>query len=254
MEKKRVIDMVLKRNIRASQSCRLLVLSPTEGDIPIMSPGQFVEVQVNIPGVFLRRPISICNVEGNELWILVRNAGSATDALCNMPEGSIINVIAPLGSGFTVPKKNERVLLVGGGVGIAPMLYYARTLVEAGIEISILAASKTKGELMLLDELEKAGSVYIATDDGSEGHHGFAATHPILQEKWDLVACCGPLVMMKSIARVCQEHGNKCEVSLENLMACGLGVCLCCVESTVDKGNVCVCKEGPVFDINVLKW
>ena len=255
MENKYAIDMVVKRNAVASSSCRLLVLSPVKGDLPPMRPGQFVEVKVDVPGVFLRRPISVCNVEGNDLWLLVRRAGKATDALCDMAEGTIFNVVMPLGNGFSIPEPGTRVLLVGGGVGVAPMLYYARKLSETGVDFSILTAAKTKCELMLMDEFEKSGNtVYVATDDGSYGHKGFAASHPVLCENWDLVACCGPLMMMKSIASVCHKSGNRCEVSLENLMACGLGACLCCVESTVDKGNVCVCKDGPVFDINVLKW
>ncbi len=246
--------MVVKRNIEASSSCRLLVLSPVAGELPLIRPGQFVEVKVDVPGVLLRRPISVCNVEGNDLWLLVRRAGKATAELCDVAVGSKVNIVLPLGNGFTVPEAGKRVLLVGGGVGIAPMLYYARQLASAGVEFAVLTAAKTKSELMLVDELGKYGQVYVATDDGSEGHKGFAASHPALGEKWDLVACCGPLVMMKTIASACRKAGNSCEVSLENLMACGLGACLCCVEPTVDKGNVCVCKDGPVFDVNVLKW
>ena len=254
MDTKCVIDMTVKRNIAASSSCRLLVLSPVAGELPAIRPGQFVEVKVDVPGVLLRRPISVCNVDGNDLWLLVRRAGKATAELCDIQEGSTINIVVPLGNGFTVPEAGKNVLLAGGGVGIAPMLYYAKQLAAAGVAFSVLTAAKTKSELMLVDELGKYGQVYIATDDGSEGHKGFAASHPVLAEKWDLVACCGPLVMMKSIAGACRKAGNRCEVSLENLMACGLGACLCCVEPTVDKGNVCVCKEGPVFDVNVLKW
>lgn len=255
MNSKCMMDMVVRRNTAVSSSCQLLILEPVDGGVlPPVVPGQFVEVRVEVPGVLLRRPISVCNVSGNELWLLVRRAGKATSELCDMGEGAVFNVILALGNGFSMPERGKRVLLVGGGVGIAPMLYYSRKLSENGVDVSALIASKTRDELMLVDDLKKAGQVYVATDDGSEGHKGFAATHPILCEKWDLVACCGPLMMMKSVASVCREQGNRCEVSLENLMACGLGACLCCVESTVDKGNVCVCKEGPVFDVNVLKW
>ena len=254
METKFVMDMTVKRNIAASSSCRLLVMSPVAGSLPLIRPGQFVEVKVDVPGVLLRRPISVCNVDGNDLWLLVRRAGKATAELCDVPEGATVNIVLPLGNGFSVPEAGKRVLLAGGGVGIAPMLYYAKQLATAGVDFSVLTAAKTKSELMLVDELKKYGTVCVATDDGSEGHKGFAASHPVLAEKWDLVACCGPLVMMKSIASACRQAGNRCEVSLENMMACGLGACLCCVEPTVDKGNVCVCKEGPVFDVNVLKW
>lgn len=254
MSIKSVMDMMVKRNTVASASCRLLVLTPVDGELPEIYPGQFVEVGVEAPGVFLRRPISVCNVVGNELWLLVRNAGKATERLCGMATGAVVNVVLPLGKGFTLPERGSRVLLVGGGVGIAPMLYFARKLSESGVAVSVLEASKTKDDLMLIDELGQVCQVLVSTDDGSEGVKGYAASHPALREKWDLVACCGPLMMMKTVASVCREAGNDCEVSLENLMACGLGACLCCVESTVDQGNVCVCKEGPVFNINVLKW
>ena len=96
--------------------------------------------------------------------------------------------------------------------------------------------------------------MYLSTEDGSEGEKGFVTTHSVLKEKWDSISCCGPMPMMKAVAKYAVENGVDCEVSLENVMACGVGACLCCVEDTADHGNVCVCKEGPVFNINRLKW
>ena len=95
---------------------------------------------------------------------------------------------------------------------------------------------------------------HVTTEDGSMGEKGFVTQHSVLNEKIDHIACCGPLPMMQAVARIAREKNIECEVSLENTMACGLGACLCCVEDTADDGNVCVCKEGPVFNIKRLKW
>ncbi|MDE6062764.1 MAG: dihydroorotate dehydrogenase electron transfer subunit, partial [Duncaniella sp.] len=97
------------------------------------------------------------------------------------------------------------------------------------------------------------GKVHVCTEDGSEGVKGFVTAHPCLEEEYFRYYCCGPAPMMKAVAAVARRNGTDCEVSLENMMACGLGACLCCVEKTV-KGNVCVCTEGPVFNINELTW
>ena len=106
----------------------------------------------------------------------------------------------------------------------------------------------------MLDEFKKYGRVFTTTEDGSAGEKGFVTNHSILQqEQFDRISTCGPTPMMKAVARLAREKGIDCEVSLENLMACGLGACLCCVEKTTE-GNLCVCKEGPVFNINRLLW
>jgi dihydroorotate dehydrogenase electron transfer subunit len=105
-----------------------------------------------------------------------------------------------------------------------------------------------------LDEFVKYGDVYATTEDGSFGEQGFVTQHSVFQQyHFDRICCCGPKPMMVSVAKYAKSHGITCEVSLENKMACGLGACLCCVENTTD-GNVCVCKEGPVFNINDLLW
>lgn len=224
---------------------------------PIL-PGQFVEVRIDHePSVFLRRPISVNFVdrEANELWLLVAVVGNGTRRLAALQPGDRLNCVLPLGNHFHYDAtRDRRVLLVGGGVGVAPLLYAGQQLRQEGIEPVFLLGARTASDLVLLDEFSKYGQVYITTEDGSMGEKGFVTQHSILQdETFGLIFCCGPTPMMKAVARYARQQGTDCQVSLENMMACGLGACLCCVENTV-RGNVCVCKEGPVFNINELLW
>lgn len=228
-----------------------------EGDLPGgIFPGQFVQIEVpDSKTTYLRRPISICNVEDGRLWLLVRDAGAGTHRLVNATPGDVFNIILPLGHGFTIPAdKNVRVLLAGGGVGVAPLLYLAKTLRECGITPDIVLGARSKADVLLREEFERYGHLHISTDDGSDGTPGLITANPVFERDFDAVAVCGPTPMMRAVASICSHRGIPCEVSLENMMACGLGACLCCVEDTKDKGNVCVCTDGPVFNINILKW
>lgn len=235
----------------------VLIKLKSDEALPEIKPGQFVEVKVEgSASTFLRRPISINYVdkENSEIWLLVQLVGDGTRAMARLNEGDSLNVLFPLGNGFTAPKKGEKVLLVGGGVGVAPLLEYGKALKEAGAKPVFLLGARTKADLMQLDLFGKYGDVYITTEDGSEGEKGFVTQHSVLtKESFDRISTCGPKPMMVAVARFAKANSIPCEVSLENMMACGLGACLCCVEKTV-KGNVCVCKEGPVFNINDLTW
>ncbi|MCM1349436.1 MAG: dihydroorotate dehydrogenase electron transfer subunit [Firmicutes bacterium] len=254
--KKTVTDFQLKENVAVSPSCSLLKLTPVRGQLPQCKPGQFVQVRIDgSKSTFLRRPISICMADYNEncLWLLVRLAGAGSASLLNLQPGSIVNLIMPLGNGFTPSNPQQRVLLIGGGVGVAPLLMLGHSLEKAGVDPEFLLGARDASEILLADEFAKSGKVHIATDNGSAGHAGVVTVHPVMDQKWDKIYCCGPAPMMKAVATKARQAGTDCEVSLENMMACGLGACLCCVEKTV-KGNVCVCTEGPVFNINELTW
>lgn len=225
--------------------------------LPEMVPGQFVEVRVDgSPQTFLRRPISIHFVdrEHNELWLLVATVGDGTRKLAQLQSGDLLNCVLPLGNGFTPAKPGEKVLLVGGGVGVAPLLYMGAEMAKARIEPTFLLGARTQKDLLMLDAFEQYGRVFVTTEDGSAGEQGFVTNHSLLQqEHFDRISTCGPTPMMKAVARVAKAHDIDCEVSLENLMACGVGACLCCVENTTE-GHVCVCKEGPVFNTRKLLW
>lgn len=235
----------------------LLKLTDTE-PLPEMKPGQFVEVKVEGSNTtFLRRPISINYVdrEKNQLWLLIQIVGDGTRTLSKMKVGDKLNIVFPLGNGFSqVKNQGEQVLLVGGGVGVAPLLEYGKYLRNNGAIPTFLLGARSKSDLLQLDMFKSIGDLYITTEDASEGEKGYVTQHSILGKKtFDRISSCGPKPMMMAVAKFAKAHDIDCEVSLENMMACGLGACLCCVEKTV-KGNVCVCKEGPVFNINELTW
>lgn len=221
-----------------------------------VKPGQFMQIKIDSSKeTFLRRPISInyVDIEKSHIHMLVRNAGDGTKSLCDINKGARLNVILPLGNGFSVDKAQKHPLLVGGGVGVAPLLYLGKVLADNGVQPTFLLAANKSENLLQLEDFKKYGNVVVSTDDGSLGHHGLVTENPVLQQTWDMIYCCGPMPMMKGVAKIAKAHGIGCEVSLENTMACGLGACLCCVEDTVD-GHVCVCTDGPVFDIETLKW
>lgn len=181
--------------------------------------------------------------------------GDGTRRLSRLQQGDTLNCVLPLGNGFTMPREeSEKVLLVGGGVGVAPLLYFGQKIKEQGGEPTFLLGARTASDLLELDLFKAVGRVFVTTEDGSEGERGFVTNHSVLsQERFDQISTCGPKPMMMAVARYAKAENISCEVSLENKMACGVGACLCCVEKTTE-GNVCVCKEGPVLNINKLSW
>lgn len=254
--KKYILDLKVKQVEQIHQ--RYVIIKLTHDNaLPEMLPGQFVEVRVDgSPSTFLRRPISINFVdrENNELWLLVATVGEGTKQLAKLKFGDVLNCVLPLGNGFTPAKQGEKVLLVGGGVGVAPLLYMGAEMKRQGIEPTFLLGARTANDLLMLPIFNKYGRAYVTTEDGSMGEKGFVTNHSILnQEHFDRISTCGPTPMMKAVARYARQNNVDCEASLENLMACGLGACLCCVEKTTE-GNLCVCKDGPVFNIKKLLW
>ena len=254
--KKYILDLNVKAIGRPSDRHVLLKLT-SDAPLPEMLPGQFVEVRVdNSPTTFLRRPISINFVDRvqNELWLLVAMVGDGTRRLGSLEIGQTLNCVLPLGNAFTIPESlSEKVLLVGGGVGMAPMLFLGAWLSERGFAPTFLLGGRTQKDILEQELFRKYGRVCITTEDGSEGEKGFVTNHSVLSEHFDRIATCGPTPMMKAVAHYAKDQNIECEVSLENMMACGLGACLCCVEKTTE-GNLCVCKDGPVFNMKKLLW
>ena len=255
---KQLLDFIIVKNDHLTENYSLLKLSPVSGEkLKEMKAGQFVQVHVSgATSTLLRRPISInyVDMDSNELWLLVRRAGNATNVLASKEEGSKVNLLLPLGNGFGFEDTFDTpCLLVGGGVGIAPLLYLGNQMKKRGIYFEYLIGAKSESDLLQIELLKEIAPVNITTDDGTCGEKGLVTHHSCWSKKWAKAFCCGPVPMMKAVAKICKERQVDCEVSLENMMACGLGACLCCVEKTV-KGNVCVCTEGPVFNINDLIW
>lgn len=256
---KKMLDLIVTQNLQLNQTYCLLKLSTLDdASLPDMYPGQFVEVHVSESSTtFLRRPISVNFVDkqNNELWLLVQIIGDGTRRMSQYKVGDTVNLLLPLGNFFSIPdNKTSNILLVGGGVGTAPMLYMGAELKRLGYTPTFLLGARSDKDLLQLDEFAKYGNVYTTTEDGSAGEKGYVTNHSILdKEKFTHIYTCGPKPMMMAIARYAHDKHIECEVSLENTMACGFGVCLCCVENTT-RGNVCVCTEGPVFNIKELKW
>ena len=258
--KKYLMDLRVVENICIRHKYCLIKLT-ADKPLPEMVPGQFVQVRVDgSPQTFLRRPISINLVDkkANELWLLVQLIGEGTRRMAEYQPGDIMNIMLPLGNGFSMPlltlNSSFLTLLIGGGVGTAPMLYLGETLKSIGFEPEFLLGARSGEDILQLADFEKIGAVHITTEDGSLGEKGFVTNHSVLKErKIGHIYTCGPKPMMEAVAKFAKAEDIPCEVSLENMMACGIGACLCCVENTV-KGNVCVCTEGPVFNINQLTW
>ncbi|MFN8239623.1 MAG: dihydroorotate dehydrogenase electron transfer subunit [Bacteroidales bacterium] len=253
---KQICDFQVVENKKLRNDYFILeLLAP--GSLPDIQPGQFVQALVeNSPGTFLRRPLSIHDVDEakNMIKLLVQVVGPGTATLSNLRESDSLNLVLPLGNSFSDPAPDDRILLVGGGCGVAPLLYLAKTLVAKGHKPEILMGFRNKERVIEYEEYEKLGKVWLTTEDGSAGEKGFVTNHPVLErENFSRIYCCGPDPMMKAVAYHSRSKGIVCEVSLENLMACGFGVCLCCVVNTV-KGNLCSCTDGPVFNIEDLKW
>lgn len=257
MLQKSITDFIVVENRKLNEDTFLLILKHPD-ILPQVEPGQFAEVLITgNPSVFLRRPISIHDADqkSQTITLFVKIAGKGTAHLSNISEGSLLNLVFPLGNSFTLLKK-KKVLLAGGGCGVAPLLYLAKRLKEASCTVDFLLGARSSCDLLLKDTFAGYGTVYTATDDGTEGFKGFLTAHPLLTEQitdYDRVYTCGPELMMKSVAALCDKADISCEVSLENTMACGVGACLCCVVKTTE-GHKCVCTEGPVFSSNQLTW
>lgn len=256
--RKYVLDLRVTEN--TAIHANYVLLKATTGDdtpLPEMLPGQFAELRVDgSPTTFLRRPISInfVDTDTNEVWFLIQLVGDGTRKLAMLQKDDTLNVVIPLGNSFTIPSCEEKVLLIGGGVGTAPMLYLGYCLRKAGYTPHFLLGARSEKDVLQLDEFKKIGCVDITTEDGSLGEKGYVTQHTLLQNThFDRIYTCGPKPMMMAVAKYAKANGINCEVSLENMMACGVGACLCCVENT-HEGHVCVCKEGPVFNMEKLLW
>jgi dihydroorotate dehydrogenase electron transfer subunit len=247
----------------------LQVETPVEGnhiisfkspvDSPEILPGNFAEIQVpESPDVFLRRPFSILDVdyETRIIRFYVKAIGKGTAKLGALRPGQLVNMIYPLGNSYTIPKQAKNVLIVGGGSGIAPFILLGKKLQKAGIKTTFLLGGRSKKDILLSEEFSKYGDVQVTTEDGTLGEKGLVTHHSVFGEgfqNFDKVFTCGPDPMMKAVGLLAEKHGVACEASLENMMACGFGVCLCCVTAT-HSGNKRVCIEGPVFNVNNLAW
>lgn len=222
-----------------------------EGDTSaISSAGQFVEI--SLEGFFLRRPISVCDYSGDSLTLVYKCVGRGTRVMSDLQTGTVLDVLCGLGNGFNVEQPCSHALLVGGGVGTPPLYALARQLKAKGRRVTVVLGFNAASEIFYREQFEALGvEVVIATADGSEGVRGFVTDAiKTLDGTFDYLYSCGPLPMLRALSEQCDVDG---ELSLEERMGCGFGVCMGCSIMT-RSGAKRVCKEGPVFKKEDIIW
>lgn len=223
--------------------------------------GQFVSIYCHDKTKLLPRPISICeiNKEESTLRIVYRVVGGGTEEMSTYKAGDDIEIIGPLGNGF-MQREGKKAILIGGGIGIPPMVGLAESLnksaIESGLEPKeyVQVVAGYRDELFLTEEMESKASLYIATEDGSTGTKG-TVIDAIKEQavSGDVIYACGPTPMLKAVKEYAMENNIECQISLEERMACGIGACLACVCKSKEKdhhtnvNNKRICKDGPVF-------
>ena len=246
--------MVKERAIIVSQQCigtdiYDMVLSFPKG-AKEARPGQFIAMYCEDGTKLLPRPISICGIdaEAGTLRVVYRIAGEGTRLFSQMKAGDSLEVMGPLGNGFTI--KDKKAIIVGGGIGIPPMLELAKQL---DCEKTVVLGYRD--ELFLKEEFEACADVAVATEDGSTGTKGTVIDAiEAAQVSGEIIYACGPMPMLKALAEYADAHGMEAQISLEERMACGIGACLGCICKTKEKdhhtnvNNTRICKDGPVFD------
>lgn len=263
-------SMVLS-NVEVSP-CYFRMRMTAPQDLGTSLPGQFLMLKVTESiDPLLRRPFGLFDVgtfqaEYDEaprtyVEILYKVVGKGTRMLSALHHGDSVDLLAPLGKGFRLGDKGEEKILVGGGVGLAPLYYLAKELVAQGEKVRLFAGGRNRDDILCITEFERLGvETYVATDDGTLGEQGFVTE--VLEKHLGAgqrIFACGPMPMLGAVSRMAETHGVPCQVSLEAYMACGVGACLGCVMPGANHSDQtpdyrCVCKDGPVFDSFELKW
>ena len=240
---KKIIETRIIENLKAVQDIyRLTVSVDMEG-----KPGQFIQVRLPSEEFTLRRPFGIASIKNGQLTMFYRLVGRGTEFLSSCQSGDNINLLGPLGNSFNIID-GEKILLVGGGLGLAPLMLAASCSKSA----DVLIGGKNADEANFwAAEFEGLGNkLFIATDDGSAGFNGFVTEllPDILNDNnYKKIFVCGPEIMMRKVAEIAQKNNIACQVSMEKRMACGLGACLSCSIDTIN-GRRKVCKDGPIFN------
>jgi dihydroorotate dehydrogenase electron transfer subunit len=246
MEKQGIYEVL--QNTQIAKNIFRMALAGDTGNI--QRPGQFVNIE--IPGLYLRRPISVCDVADDHFTVIYKTVGQGTMEMSRMLPGQSLNILTGLGNGFNVNQCGGTTLLIGGGVGVPPLYLLAKVLLQAGKTPVAIMGFNAKEEVILEEEFQSLGvKTYIATMDGSYGQKGFVTD--ILKTggvMGDYFCACGPLPMLKAVCNVCDFNG---QASFEQRMGCGFGACMCCSVMT-KKGPKRICKEGPVLLKEEILW
>ena len=251
------------RRIRRFRPALFSLILELPGIASSAKPGQFIHLRIeNLPGVLLRRPFSIAGVDSPLVTLIVKIVGAGTAGLAQFPEGRPCDAIGPLGQSFNSDSV-EAAYLVSGGIGVAPLLFLQDELLKKKKEVHFFLGARTHDEFPLEDEILTGRSIIPCTDDGSFGEKGFVTEifEAYLSQDFHDNTCiysCGPLPMVKEAARIAERYGLSHQVSLENRMGCGVGVCQGCalkLSEDGDRGGYrLVCSDGPVFDASRIDW
>ena len=215
----------------------------------VTAPGQFVNLKLE--GFFLRRPISVCDVEGDVLTLIYKPLGQGTRLMTSFLPGKELDVLSGLGNGFDPALSGEKPLLVGGGVGIPPLYLLCRRLVQRGVQPAVILGFNTREEVFLETEFRALGaSVTVLTADGSYGKKGLVTDGIRASSGYTYLYTCGPEAMLKAVYQVCDSSG---QFSFEERMGCGFGACMGCTCKT-KYGNKRICKDGPVLTKEEILW
>jgi len=215
----------------------------------VQAPGQFAQLQ--IPGFYLRRPVSICDWDADGMTLIYKTVGKGTEALSRMESGESLDILNGLGNGYAVNACNQHPLVIGGGVGIPPLYGLTKALLAAGKEPAVILGFNKAEEIFLLEEFEDLGvPVSVTTADGSFGQKGFV-TDAMKEQDERYVFACGPLPMLKAVYK--KSGCPTGQYSLEERMGCGFGACMGCTIET-RFGPKRVCKDGPIFRREELPW
>ena len=238
----------ITENERIGEGLKRMRLRIGSMDAAAIRPGQFVNIRLD--GLFLRRPISVCDVRGEELTLVYKVVGEGTEKLSRKLPGEELDVLLPLGNGFSLAECGERPLLIGGGVGTAPLLYLAEELLAKGIRPTVVMGFGSEKDIFLRTEFEALGiEPVIATLDGSVGVKGFV-TDAVRDMGYSYVYTCGPEPMLRAVYQTIRTSG---QFSFEERMGCGFGACMGCSCRTVS-GYKRICKDGPVMRKEELLW
>ena len=220
-----------------------------KGDVSaITASGQFVNIQLD--GLYLRRPISVCDLDENSVTILYKVVGKGTERMANMLPGETLDVLTGLGNGYDLSLSGEKPVLLGGGVGVPPMYLLAKQLITQGKKVSVVLGFNTKSEVFFEEEFKKLGAdVTVATADGSYGIKGFV-TDVLKDLDYSYFYTCGPEPMLKAVYKMAATSG---QLSFEKRMGCGFGACMGCSCKTIT-GYKRICKEGPVMKKEEILW
>ena len=214
----------------------------------ITAPGQFVNIQLD--GLFLRRPISVCDYDEESLTIVYKVVGKGTAAMSNMVAGQKLDILTGLGNGYDLTLAGGRPVLLGGGVGVPPLYNLAKKLLAMGREVTVILGFNTKSEIFYEEEFKALGcTVIVATADGSYGVKGFATT-PLENLDYSYFYTCGPEPMLKAVYKATNTSG---QMSFEERMGCGFGACMGCSCKTLT-GYKRICKDGPVMKKEEILW